>query len=97
MRIRRELRHSSQPCHPPAIDLQSPESLTSTPAAALAPGIVADTLKDQGLCEELVHTYFKLIHDKQHIIFHRPSFIADHRAGRAPDYLLLAMIALVAR
>lgn len=47
--------------------------------------------------DELVDLYFDLIHDKQHILFHRDSFIADQRAGRAPLFLVFGMIALVAR
>lgn len=81
----------------PAIGLQSPESLVSTPPTSLASGIVTVTLQNRDLCNELVDTYFELIHEKQHIIFHRLSFIAEHREGKAQDYLLLGIISLVAR
>ena len=54
-------------------------------------------MPEQSVCYELVDLYFDLLHDKQHALFHRPSFVANHRAGRAPDCLILAMLALTAR
>lgn len=52
---------------------------------------------DNALCHELVVIYFDLIHDKQHILFHRPTFIADQQQGRAPMVLVYAIMALAAR
>lgn len=52
---------------------------------------------DEALCNELVDLYFDLIHDKQHILFHRPTFIADQRKGQAPMILVYAIMALAAR
>lgn len=52
---------------------------------------------DGAVCNELVDIYFDLIHDKQHSLFHRPTFIADQREGRAPMVLVYAMMALAAR
>ncbi|KAL2826021.1 hypothetical protein BJY01DRAFT_256123 [Aspergillus pseudoustus] len=49
------------------------------------------------VCNELVDLYFDLIHDKQHIIFHRHSFVQEQRHGRAADFLVLGMVALMAR
>ncbi|KAL3440910.1 hypothetical protein BJX65DRAFT_17374 [Aspergillus insuetus] len=49
------------------------------------------------LCDELVGLYFTLIHGKQHILFHKWSFLADLEAGIVPGYILLAIVALVAR
>ncbi|KAL4924288.1 Zn(II)2Cys6 transcription factor [Aspergillus undulatus] len=46
---------------------------------------------------ELVDLYFDLVHDKQHIIFHRYSFIQEQQQGRAANFLVLGMIALMAR
>lgn len=84
--------------HPgPVIGLQSPESFVSTPGASLSPGIVTIAAQNKNLCNELVDMYFELIHEKQHIIFHRPSFIAEHRDESVQDYLLLGIISVVAR
>jgi hypothetical protein len=55
-----------------------------------------DTI-DEALCNELVDLYFDLIHDKQHILFHRPTFIADQRKGSAPMVLVYGIVALAAR
>lgn len=52
---------------------------------------------EQSVCDELVDIYFDLIHDKQHALFHRPTFIAQQRSGQAPAFLVLAMQALSAR
>lgn len=52
---------------------------------------------DEALCNELVDLYFDLIHDKQHILFHRPTFVADQRKGQAPMVLVYAIMALAAR
>ena len=54
-------------------------------------------LPDQALCDELVGLYFDMIHDKQHILFHRPTFIADQQRGQVPLVLVYAIIALAAR
>ena len=56
-----------------------------------------DILQDQLLCNELVDLYFDLMHDKQHALFHRPSFISRQRSGQAPVFIVLAMMAIVAR
>ena len=54
-------------------------------------------IPDQALCDELVGLYFDLIHDKQHILFHRPSFTAAQRRGESPLVLVYSIIALAAR
>jgi Fungal Zn(2)-Cys(6) binuclear cluster domain len=51
---------------------------------------------DKALCNELVVIYFDMIHDKQHILFHRPTFIANHLNGQAPMVLIYAIMALAA-
>jgi hypothetical protein len=52
---------------------------------------------DQELINQLVEIYFDLIHDKQHILFHPATFMAQYHAGLAPSYLIWAMAALVSR
>lgn len=52
---------------------------------------------DQELITELVEIYFDLIHDKQHILFHPSTFMAQYHAGQAPSYLIWGMAALVSR
>jgi hypothetical protein len=54
-------------------------------------------LPDQHLCVELADIYCNLLHDKQHALFHLPTFIAKQRMGRAPTFLVLGIMALVAR
>lgn len=54
-------------------------------------------LPAQSVCDELVDLNFDLMHDKQHALFHRPTFIAQQRSGQAPAFLLFAMLALGAR
>lgn len=49
------------------------------------------------LYDEFVTLYFDLIHDKQHLLFHPPTFLAQHHAGKAPDFLVWGMAALVSR
>lgn len=49
------------------------------------------------ICNELVDLYFDLIDEKQLLLFHRNTFVAAQRAGLTPDFLVLGMIALVAR
>jgi alpha-L-rhamnosidase len=49
------------------------------------------------VCNELVDLYFDLIEEKQLLLFHRTTFIAEQRAGRVPEFLVLGMIALMAR
>jgi Fungal specific transcription factor domain len=63
----------------------------------LGDGGVNFPLPEEALCNELVDLYFDIMHDKQHALFHRPTFIADQRQGRAPMVLVWAMIALAAR
>jgi hypothetical protein len=52
---------------------------------------------NKALCNELINLYFDLIHDKQHILFHKPTFIADQMKGQAPMILVYAIMALAAR
>lgn len=52
---------------------------------------------DQEVCSELINLYFDLIHDKQHILFHPPTFVTQYHAGQVPEYLVWGMAALVSR
>ncbi|KAF5639660.1 alpha-glucosidase (maltase) [Fusarium sp. NRRL 52700] len=54
-------------------------------------------LPSQEMCNSLVDIYFDLIHDKDHTLFHRPSFIRAQREGRAEMMHVFAMMALAAR
>lgn len=49
------------------------------------------------VCNELVDLYFELIHDKDHSLFHRPSFITRQRSGLADMMHIYAILALAAR
>jgi alpha-L-rhamnosidase len=60
-------------------------------------GIIQATLNNQSLCEELIDIYFDVIHYKQHLLFHRASFVLDHEASIIPRYLVLGIITLSAR
>ncbi|KAL4874353.1 cutinase-domain-containing protein [Aspergillus karnatakaensis] len=51
----------------------------------------------ESVCNELVDLYFDFIEEKQLILFHRNSFTAAQRAGQVADFLVLGMIAMVAR
>ena len=64
--------------------------------AVTSPHSIYDT-PDHELCTELVALYFDLIHDKQHILFHPPTFLEQYHAGQAADFLVWAMAALVSR
>ena len=48
-------------------------------------------------CVALVELYFDIIHYKQHLLFHPPTFMQQCRNGEAVDYLVLGMMALGAR
>lgn len=52
---------------------------------------------DHDLCLELIALYFDIIHDKQHVLFHPPTFVAQYHAGQAPEFLVWGMAALVSR
>ncbi|KAL3447123.1 hypothetical protein BJX65DRAFT_98064 [Aspergillus insuetus] len=77
----------SQRVQPP---LPQPQTTPPTPAPN-------PNLPPTAICNELVDLYFDLIDEKQIILFHRNTFIAAQRAGQVPDFLVLGMIALVAR
>ncbi|KAL3452719.1 hypothetical protein BJX65DRAFT_264740 [Aspergillus insuetus] len=60
------------------------------------PNLVAGIIPTE-VCNELVDMYFVLVHDKQHIIFHAHSFINNQRQGCAANFLVLGIVALMAR
>lgn len=64
--------------------------------AVTSPQAICDT-PDHELITELVALYFDLIHDKQHILFHPPSFLVQYHAGQVTDFLIWAMAALASR
>lgn len=59
--------------------------------------IVENTLGNQVLCDELIDIYFRVIHYKQHLLFHHGSFLRHHQNSLVAPYLLLAIFALSAR
>lgn len=55
------------------------------------------TIPPYNVCNELVDLYFDLIEGKQLLLLHHTTFITAQRAGRAPNFLILGIIALMAR
>lgn len=45
----------------------------------------------------LIERYFDIIHDKQHVCFDHRIFIQEKQDGLVPEYVLLGMMAVVAR
>ncbi|KAL2851219.1 hypothetical protein BJX68DRAFT_275258 [Aspergillus pseudodeflectus] len=82
------------PARPPpsqeVVQLPQPQTTPITPARS-------SNLPPPAICNELVDIYFDLIDEKQIIMFHRNIFITAQRAGQVPDFLVLGMIAAVAR
>ena len=78
----------------------SPSSANSFPVSESINGarsLDSALILDEALRNELVDLYFTYMHDTQHALFHRPTFIMEQRQGRAPLYLVYAMMALAAR
>ncbi|KAI8716197.1 Zn(2)-C6 fungal-type domain-containing protein [Fusarium sp. LHS14.1] len=53
--------------------------------------------RDDALRDELIEIYFRVIHYKQHLLFHHSSFIRDQKQGLVARYLLFAVFALASR
>ncbi|KAH6620296.1 hypothetical protein C7974DRAFT_230404 [Boeremia exigua] len=64
--------------------------------SASSPISIYDT-PNYEVCTELVTLYFDIIHDKQHILFHPPTFLTRYHAGQVPDFLVWGMAALSSR
>lgn len=64
-----------------------------------APGVsqTGISLPPDSVCNEIIDLYFELIDEKQLLLFHRHTFITAHRAGHIPHFIVLEMIALMAR
>lgn len=74
--------------------------MRTTPSAIQpAPGAFQTNtnLPPNSVCNEIVDLYFDLIDEKQLLLFHRHTFITAQRAGHIPNFLVLGMIALMAR
>jgi hypothetical protein len=72
----------------------------STPSPRQPPVALAgplEVLASRDLCVELVHIYFRFIHDIPHTIFHEPSFLRRLSDGTASTVHIYAMCALAAR
>ncbi|KAL5344027.1 hypothetical protein BJX70DRAFT_352417 [Aspergillus crustosus] len=54
-------------------------------------------LASPGLCADLVHLYFRFIHNIPHTIFHEPTFLRRLDDSTAPTVHVYAMCALAAR
>lgn len=57
----------------------------------------SEILPSPEVCNELVDLYFDIIHDKDHSLFHRPSFITNQRQGLADMMHIYAILSLAAR
>ena len=53
--------------------------------------------RDDALRDELIEIYFRVIHYKQHLLFHHSSFVRDQKQGLVARYLLFAVFALASR
>ncbi|KAL4808029.1 hypothetical protein BDV18DRAFT_95429 [Aspergillus unguis] len=67
------------------------------PQRAIVPAGSRQSLPPDSVCNELVDLYFELIEEKQLLLFHHSTFIAAQRAAEVPDFLVLGMVALMAR
>ncbi|KAE8376867.1 hypothetical protein BDV26DRAFT_282263 [Aspergillus bertholletiae] len=78
---------------------QGPESRIESSAPELMHGVlpIDISLPPDSVCNELVDLYFDLIEEKQLLLFHPATFIAAQRAGQVPEFIILGIIALVAR
>ncbi|KFZ17278.1 hypothetical protein V501_01808 [Pseudogymnoascus sp. VKM F-4519 (FW-2642)] len=76
-------------------DIRSEEQ--TSPANGSTISASSSLFVEEILRNELVDLYFKLIHDKQHSLFHPLTFIASVYEGRAPIFLVFAMMSLAAR
>jgi hypothetical protein len=72
-------------------------SLSFYTANAADSSPITGGLPRPSLCNELVEDFFNLIHDKQLILFHERSFNELQRQGKVPGFLILGIVALVAR
>lgn len=79
----------------PAISAGTVLASPAYPVPMLATSI--SLLPVRSVLRELVELYFGLIHNGPHTLFHVPSFLAELDGNRAPEVLLMAMIALSAR
>ena len=59
--------------------------------------IVKSTLNNSVLRDELIETYFRVMHYNQQLLFHHNSFLRDLKHGLVAKYILLAIFALSAR
>lgn len=57
----------------------------------------SEILPSPEVCNQLVDLYFDIIHDKDHSLFHRASFITNQRQGLADMMHIFAILALAAR
>ncbi|KAL2862810.1 uncharacterized protein BJX67DRAFT_289670 [Aspergillus lucknowensis] len=80
------------PSVPGVVPTTTPGASSTTSTPGLDP-----RFPPASVCNELVDLYFDLIHEKQLILFHRHTFITSQRAGETSDFIVLGMIALVAR
>lgn len=62
-----------------------------------APKLAEDEILRLPVCDEMVELYFDLFHNKQQILFHRQAFLSQLSKNQIADYILLGIVALVAR
>ncbi|KAL4926360.1 putative C6 transcription factor [Aspergillus undulatus] len=99
-----QLCHSlSTPCslsvvsRPRRIDHGPPPTAENHGANASESEETLGGLASRQLCTELVHLYFRFIHDIPHTVFHEPTFLRRLSDGNAPIIHIYAMCALAAR
>ncbi|KAL6708196.1 hypothetical protein ACN47E_003380 [Coniothyrium glycines] len=78
--------------------ISQPQQLSKSPSQPKEDdGLPYHVLDDEELRNELVTLYFELMHDKQHLIFHPATFMAELKAGKSPKFLVWGMAALISR
>lgn len=74
-----------------------PTTSSESPTYSEDGGLPYNVIHDDSLCDDLISRYFDLIHDKQHLIFHPATFLAQYRAGKIQKYLVWIIAALISR
>lgn len=56
-----------------------------------------DEILRSPVCGEMINIYFDLFHNTQQILFHRKAFLSRQSKNLIADYIVLGIVALVAR
>lgn len=94
-------------CNAPTVARGSPDiprpltriapSSQSSVSASECEDITQIVDRDEALRDELIEIYFRVIHYKQHLLFHQTSFVHNQKQGLVARYLLFSIFALAAR